>query len=220
MKSFENIIGYESIKNELYQIIDIFKNKHLYKDIGAELPRGILISGGPGLGKTMLANATINECGVKSYLLTKNKGNDGIIDQITSIFDEASKDESSIILIDDIDKFSEESDANVDDAAFIAIQAGIDSVRDKNVLVIATANNSRKLPKSLLRAGRFDRKLSLLLPTQEDAQKIIEYYMKSKCASPNLNYEDVSKMISYASCATLKTIINESAIHAAYERKK
>ncbi len=90
----------------------------------------------------------------------------------------------------------------------------------KNVLVIATANNYRKLPTSLKKKGRFDRKIELQSPTNDDARKIIEYYMKSKCVNKNINYDDVARMIDYTSCAALESIINESAIYAAYQRKE
>ena len=73
MKSFEKIIGYESIKNQLYQIIDMFKNKELYEKMGAKLSKGVLIYGNPGLGKTMLAEALIKECAVKTFIIKNNK---------------------------------------------------------------------------------------------------------------------------------------------------
>lgn len=219
MSSFDKIVGYESVKKEFYQIIDMFKNREMYEKIGAKFPKGILIYGDPGMGKTMLANALIQESKVKSFIIKKNKSETDLINEIRNIFNEASQQNNSIIMIDDIDKFSEESGKNVDDNVFITIQSGIDSVKEKNVLIVATANNHNKLPDSLKRNGRFDRKICLKSPTRSDANRIIEYYMKSKCVNENLNYEDVSKMISYTSCADLETILNESAIYAAYQRK-
>ncbi len=219
MKEFDNIIGYESVKNELYQIIDIFKNQETYKKMGAKLPRGVLLYGNPGMGKTMLAQALIEACGVKSFLLKKKKDNRDSLQEISDTFDAAAKEKAAIILIDDIDKFCEVDDIDVDDEAFVAMQTGIDSLKNKNVLVVATANNYRRLPDSLRRNGRFDRKIGLKSPTNEDARKIIEFYMKTKKVNENINYEDVAKMISYTSCADLETILNESAIYAAYQRK-
>lgn len=219
MKSFEKIIGYESVKKELYQIIDMFKNKNLYEDMGANLVRGVIIHGRPGMGKTMLATAVINECNVKSYILRKNKDTKDMVKEINNTFEDAVKHESSIILLDDLDKFSESASNNTDDTVFVTIQACIDSVKDNNVLVIATANNIRKLPDSLKRSGRFDRTIKLSVPTQEDSYKIIEFYLKNKKVDKNINYEDLTKMISYTSCADLDKIINEGAIEATYERK-
>ena len=220
MSAFDKIIGYESVKNELYQIIDMFKNREMYQKMGANLPKGVLLYGAPGMGKTMLAQALIEECNVKTFVVKKNKDEKSSLIEITKTFELASKENESIVFIDDLDKFSDSNEYDVDDEAFVAVQAGIDSVKNKNVLVIATINNYRKLPTSLKRNGRFDRKIGLRSPTNEDAAKIIKYYLQSKSVDKNLNYEDVSKMISYTSCADLETILNESAIYATYARKE
>ncbi len=219
MNTFDKIIGYESVKEELYQIIDMFKNKERYEEMGASLPKGILIYGKPGMGKTMLAKGFIEESGIQSIVLRKKKGSKETLDDIFDAFEKASGLDQCIILIDDIDKFSESNRNDVDDEAFVAIQTGIDRVKYDDVLVIATANEYRKLPESLRRSGRFDRKIELRSPSSEDARKIIEFYMKGKNVDKSLNYDDVANMISYTSCAELQTIINESAIYAAYEKK-
>ena len=99
------------------------------------------------------------------------------------------------------------------------MQSGIDEVKDSNVFVLATANDLRKLPRSLVRSGRFDRKIAVQCPTDKDAEAIIEHYLLSKKVSASVNKEDLSKMISYSSCAELETILNEAAINAAYQRK-
>ena len=220
MSAFDKIIGYESVKNELYQIIDMFKNREMYQKMGAKLPKGVLLYGAPGMGKTMLAQALIEECNVKTFIVKKNKDEKSSLIEITKTFELASKENESIVFIDDLDKFSDSNEYDVDDEAFVAVQAGIDSVKNNNVLVIATINNYRKLPTSLKRNGRFDRKIGLRSPTNEDAAKIIKYYLQSKSVDKNLNYEDVAKMISYTSCADLETILNESAIYATYARKE
>ena len=106
MKAFDNIIGYEYVKKELYQIIDMFKNKELYENMDAKLPKGIIIYGNPGMGKTMLANACIKESNVKSFEIKKNKKSEELMKEIAFIFSEAAKEKFAIILIDDIDKFS------------------------------------------------------------------------------------------------------------------
>jgi len=220
MSAFDKIIGYETVKNELYQIIDMFKNKEIYEKMGAKFPKGILIFGEPGMGKSMLANAFVEELNVKTFILRKTKNDTSFLKEIDNAFTQAAKEKLAVILIDDIDKLSESSGESVDDKMFVAIQASIDSVKGNNVIVIATANNYNKLPDSLVRNGRFDRRIELISPTDDDARKIIEHYMKDKSVSLDLNYEDVSKMISYSSCANLETILNESAIYAAYQRKE
>ena len=219
MKSFENIIGYEGAKRELYQIIDMFKEKEKYVEMGAKLPKGVLIYGAPGLGKTMLAEAMINECGVKSFTIKNNKIEVDLIKEINSSFAEAAKLDKAIIFLDDLDKYSECDREDCDARVFVNIQANIDSIKNKDIFIIATVNDIRKLPSSLKRNGRFDRKIKLESPTNEDAAKIIQHYIETKRINPNLNFEDVTKMINYTSCADLETVLNESAILAAFEGK-
>ena len=136
MKSFEKIIGYESVKNELYQIIDMFKNKEMYVNMGARTLNGVLIYGRPGLGKTMLAEALIAECGIKAYTIRNNKNERELIREINMVFTEALNKEKCIIFFDDLDKFSESSDNDVDDRIFVTVQANIDSAKDKDVLIV------------------------------------------------------------------------------------
>jgi len=220
MKSFEKIIGYEMVKEELYQIIDMFKNRSLYEAMGAKLSKGILIYGDPGLGKTMLAEALIKECDVTTFVLRNNMDQFSLTSEINNTFIKASKLERAIIFFDDLDKFSESNGENVDDKIFVNIQANIDIVKNLDILIIATVNDINKLPKSLKRSGRFDKKILVETPSKSDASKIIEFYLKSKNVSKNLNFNDITKMINYKSCADLEKILNESAIYAAYERKE
>lgn len=219
MSAFDSIIGYEGVKNELYQVIDIFKNKKKYEDMGAKLPKGLIIFGEPGMGKTMLAEALIKESNTDAFIIKNTKSQDELIKEINETFEKAGELDNCIVFLDDLDKFSEADGEKCDSRVFVAIQANIDSVKDKNVLVICTINNIRKLPDSLTRHGRFDRKIHLDIPTDDDACKIIEFYLKSKKIKDNLNFEDVSKMICYTSCANLETVLNEAAILAAYQGK-
>lgn len=99
------------------------------------------------------------------------------------------------------------------------MQAGIDDVKETAVFVIATANEIRKLPDSLCRSGRFDRKIRIQPPTAADAEAIIAHYLSGKQVSDDINMKDLTKMMSYHSCAELETILNEAAIRAAFARK-
>lgn len=220
MNAFDRVIGYQSEKNRLIQVVDMLKNRDLYKKMGAKLPKGILIYGDPGMGKTMLANAFIEESGVKSFSIRKNKGKENMIKEIEMTFINASKEEVSIVFIDDIDKFSDKKCEDVDDEAFVAIQSGIDSVKMSDVLVVATANNFLKLPKSLTRKGRFDIEMQLEPPSEDDAKKIIAHYLQDKPVSKELDYNDVYRLLGYSSCAYLQSVLNESAIYSASKRKE
>jgi len=218
MNSFEKIIGYDSIKTELMQICDMIKNPDIYSALGAKLPRGVLLYGPPGLGKTMMAKCFIEESGLPSFTVRKVKSED-FVEYITEIFSKAGESGPSIVFLDDMDKFANEDDEHVDAEEYVAIQAAIDGVRDKAVFVIATANELWKLPKSLLRSGRFDRDIEFFSPNETDCKKIIEHYLADKSVSDKLNIDDISKMITYSSCADLEVIINEAAIEAGFKRK-
>ena len=119
-----------------------------------------------------------------------------------------------------MDKFANEDDRHIDAEEYVAVQAGIDEVKGCNVFVFATVNEIRKLPRSLIRSGRFDRKIEVNSPTDRDAEEIIKYYLAEKKVSDNVNMDDLVKMVSYGSCAELETILNEAAIGAAYARKE
>lgn len=220
MNTFDKIIGYEAIKKELMQICDMIKNPGAYKKLGAKLPQGVLLHGEPGLGKTLIATAFIESCGLRAYTLRKNRGSADFIANITNTFKEAKENAPCIVFLDDMDKFANEDYSRRDTEEYVAIQAGIDDVKDCEVFVIATANDIDKMPGSLLRSGRFDRRILVEAPNDKDAEGIIEYYLRDKVISADVNMEDLSKMISYSSCAELETMLNEAAISAACARKE
>ncbi len=219
MNAFDKVIGYETIKNELLQICDMIHNREVYEELGARLPQGILLYGDPGLGKTLIAKCFIEESGLKSYVVRRNKGNDDFIGDITATFQRARKTAPCIVLLDDMDKFANEDSNHRDAKEYVAVQSGIDEVKNCNVFVLATANEIWKLPNSLVRTGRFDRKIEVQCPTAKDADEIIKHYLSDKKVAGSVDMDDLSKMISYSSCAELETILNEAAISAAHARK-
>lgn len=219
MNAFEKVIGYETVKNELMQICDMVHNKERYEALGARMPKGVLIHGEPGLGKTLLAKCFIEECNINTYTLRNNRGAEKFIDEITDTFEKAKKNAPAIVFLDDMDKFANEDNSHCDANEYVAVQAGIDDVKGYDVLVIATTNDIDKLPDSLIRSGRFDRTIVMLPPSKKDASKIIEHYLENKKLSSNVNFDDLCKMMSYHSCADLETILNEAAIYAGYNKK-
>ena len=218
MSKFENVIGYETIKNELLQICDMIHNKEIYQKLGAKLPKGVLLYGAPGLGKSLMAKCFIEESGLEAYTIRRNKSSVDFVGEITETFNKAKQNSPAIVYLDDMDKFSNEDEMHRDSEEYVAVQSGIDEVRHAEVFVIATVNDIDKLPDSLVRAGRFDRKIEVHEPTEKDAGEIIGHYLKSKKIGESVNLDDVTKMISYSSCAELETILNEAAIQAAFER--
>ena len=219
MSAFDKVIGYESIKSELLQICDMIKNREIFEKLGAKLPQGILLSGDPGLGKTLMAKCFIEESGLPSFVIRRNKGNDDFVGEITDTFRKAKENAPAIVFLDDMDKFANEDDHHRDAEEYVAVQAGIDEVKNCDVFVLATVNEELKLPRSLTRAGRFDRKIEVECPSSNDARKIIEYYLRDKQISADVDMNDLCSMISYNSCAELESILNEAAIYAAHARK-
>lgn len=219
MSAFDKIIGYDTIKDELRQICDMVKNPALYKRLGAKLPRGVLLYGEPGLGKSLMVQCLVEECGINCITVRKNVGGDGFLDVIEQAFEQAKETAPCIVFFDDMDKFANEDRLHPDTEEYVAIQAGIDSVNGHEVYVFATVNDREKLPDSLCRPGRFDRKIEVEVPTEADAREIIKYYLSDKKLAAGVDMTDVEKMIRYSSCAELETILNEAAIHAGYERK-
>lgn len=217
-KSFESVIGYDSIKRELLQICDMLHHRKDFEKLGAKLPTGILLFGEPGLGKTLMANSFVKACGLPCFTVQRNKSVK-FVESITDAFQAAKNAAPSIVLLDDMDKFANEDESHVNAPEYIAVQAGIDEVRNHDVIVVATANDIACLPNSLLRAGRFDRSIRFEAPEKKDAQEIIQFYLKNKPIAEDVNLEDISKMISYRSCAELECILNEAAIIAAGARK-
>jgi cell division protease FtsH len=215
MSAFDRIIGFDSIKNDLLGIIDIIKNPDIYRSLGAEIPHGVLLEGSPGMGKTSLAYCFLEECEIPSFVIRRSKSSDDFIAEMNSVFEEASRHGRAVILLDDIDKMAPEEKNSQE---YSILQALIDSVHDKEVFIIATANCTHDLPESLTRAGRFDRWISFSTPSREDGEKIVKYYISKKPISDDVNLSDVAKMLSYKSCAAIDSVINLAAIEAGRER--
>lgn len=214
MSAFDKIIGYRKEKEELTKLCDMLRNPERYLALGAKLPRGLLISGAPGLGKTLMAHCFMEEVGWKSYTVRRSKPDGDFVRELSRVFQEAAEHAPAIILLDDMDKFVVEERS---DEEYVAVQAGIDDVAGKDVYVIATANDLDDIPASLLRAGRFDRKIEMGVPKGKDAEDIIRFYLQGKCLEPSVSLTDVAKMLGGSSCAELETMLNEAAICAGYQ---
>ena len=215
MSAFDRIIGFDSIKNDLLGIIDIIKNPDIYRSLGAEIPHGVMLAGDPGMGKTLMAKAFIDECGIPSFVIRRSKSSDDFIAEMNNVFEEASRHGRAVILLDDIDKMAPEEKNSQE---YSVLQALIDSVHDKEVFIIATANCTHDLPDSLTRAGRFDRWIMVRSPSRADGEKIVKYYISKKPISEDVNLEDVCKMLSYRSCSSIDSVVNIAAIAAVRAR--
>lgn len=222
MEAFKNVIGYEAVKKELAQIIDVLNNEDVYSALGVKKPGGLLLYGPPGIGKTTMANALIEASGWKCFTCrrdgSKDRDETDFTARINTVFEKATAESPAIVFLDDMDKFANE-DANRKDAEeYIAVQAGIDRVRGKDIFVVATANNIKKLPDSLIRAGRFDTSIELEAPSGQEAIKIIDHYLDQKSFVDKADPETIARLMAGSTCAELEMIVNKAGIYAGFER--
>ena len=216
MSAFDKVIGYDEIKEELIIYADIMKNPDKYRRLEVSIPAGILLSGDPGLGKTLMAKCFIEESGCKVYTLRKEKPNGDFINQIKETFDKAKQEDMVIVFLDDMDKFANEDTMHCDAEEYVTIQSCIDDCDGTGVMVLATVNNKYRLPDSLLRAGRFDKVIDVENPKGKDAERIIEHFVKQKKIVGDIDIEEIARFMEGYSCAELETVINEAGIYAAY----
>ena len=219
MSEFDKIIGYADIKDELIRFCDVLKNFKEYKRMGVEIPRGILLYGKPGIGKTILAKSFIKESKVKSFTIRKDKHGGEFVNHIRNTFDKAKKEECAIVFLDDMDKFANEDEYHKDAEEYVVVQSCIDDCKGSNVFVLATANNIYCLPNSLMRAGRFDKIIRMTCPGGDDAKKIIKHFLSKKQVFGDIDIDDISSFLAGHSCAELEMVINEAGIYAVFDKR-
>ncbi len=216
---FDEIVGYEDIKKELRIISDMLNNPDIYKKMGASTNNGVVLIGEPGTGKTTLANCLIRSTNRKVYVCRKKASDGEFVKHIADLFEQAKANVPSIILLDDLDKFSDEEEDR-DAEEFVTVQTCIDEARDFDVFVIATVNNSRKIPRSLLRPGRIGKGIHVRMPKHTEVEAIVKHYLEKAEIYQELDVTSIARMLSDESCATLENVIGCAAMKAAYNRQK
>lgn len=219
MKLWENIIGYEAEKKELQDLCDVLTHRELYAEYGAVPPRGLLLYGEPGVGKTLMAKTLIAASKLPVFICRKDLPNGEFVKAIRETFTEAAANAPSIVFLDDMDKFADGDEKHHDKEEYVTVQSCIDDA-PRDVFVLATANDIRNLPKSLLREGRFDRRLEIETPPLSDAASIIRHYLMNKPHTEELDAEELAMLLQDDSCAKLETLLNEAAIRACRAREK
>ena len=210
----EKVIGYDSIKETLRQIADVLKRPEAYKEKGVSMPRGLLMESAPGLGKSLMASILMEESGRKSFVFRRiNEGNT-FLGEMKDIFDVAKEEAPSILLLEDLNLYVESNSPYAPEWA--CLQACIDETSDTDIFVIATTNDTRYMPQSLLRPGRFDYILNLNPPLGKTAEDIVSYYLCDKNLAKDVQISDIVKAMPQVSCATLETVMNLAAINSAY----
>ena len=223
-----DIAGYQEEKEEAEKLIDILKNFDLYKSQGASIPKGLLLCGEPGVGKTMFAKAISTEAGVPLYEFEASESEDEeeTIKSLKDLFAKARETIPSIIFIDELDELV----SSTDQAGFYGFQSdysrktlktllteidGIDS--SEGILVIATTNSKRTVPPALVRSGRLEKQITFRVPTAEDRCAIAALYLK-KAGARGINPDDVARKTNGFTGADIKSLINASIIESV--RKK
>lgn len=210
----EKVIGYDSIKETLRQIADVLKRPEAYKEKGVSMPRGLLMESAPGLGKILMASILMEESGRKSFVFRRiNEGNT-FLGEMKDIFDVAKEEAPSILLLEDLNLYVESNSPYAPEWA--CLQACIDETSDADIFVIATTNDTRYMPQSLLRPGRFDYILNLNPPLGKTAENIVSYYLRDKNLAKDVQISDIVKAMPQVSCATLETVMNLAAINSVY----
>ncbi len=217
MHTFDEIIGYECQKQELKTICDILRNPTKYHNLGVRPPHAIMLYGDPGLGKTLMAKALIDESGRKCFSCKKSKGKTDFNLEIKDTFDKAKVEAPSIVFLDDMDKFAEDnlrSESNKEE--FATIQSCMEDVSDVDVFVIATANDICNLPESLMRPGRFGRKMYVDLPSIDEFKMITEHLLSGLKTKEKDLAQHIARLIGGRSAALLQEVVNEAGITAAF----
>ncbi|MDI9517882.1 MAG: AAA family ATPase [Bacillota bacterium] len=216
MITFNEVIGYDTIKEDLKIIVDVLKGDKDSIKQGVPLIKGLLLYGGPGVGKTMMATALINESNRKVFICKKDEIDSDFIRKIKNTFKEASNNTPSIVFLDDLDKFAKNDKREAEYDEYVTVQSCIDEVSDKDVFVLATANKINYFPKSLLRVGRFDKIIKIDNPNYVDTVKIIAYYLEKKEFIKDIDIEFMGKLMHGYSCAEIEQIINDTVLLANY----
>ena len=222
---FTDVAGNEAAKQDLSEVVDFLKNPKKYEKLGAKIPRGVLLAGDPGTGKTLMARAVAGEANVPFFSISGSEFAEMFVgvgaSRVRDLFSKAKKNAPSIIFIDEIDAVAHKRDARggagrEDEQNLNQILVEMDGFdNESGVIVIAATNRVDMLDKALLRPGRFDRHVDVTLPERKDRLAILEVHFKNKPTAKSVNLEALAAKTAGSSGADLANIANEAAITAA-----
>lgn len=225
---FKDIAGAKEAKEELSEIVEFLRNPKKFTDIGAQIPKGVLLMGAPGTGKTMLARAVAGEAAVPFFHLSGSEFEEMFVgvgaSRVRDLFAMAKKEAPAIIFIDEIDAVGRARSANIGgqgdgrEQTLNQILVEMDGFEPtQNLIVMAATNRPDVLDRALLRPGRFDRRVTLDLPDRNDREAILEVHSKGKPLAEDINLRTVAERTPGFSGADLYSLMNEGAILAARE---
>ena len=229
--TFKDVAGNKEAKKELEEMVEFLKNPKKFIDMGAKIPKGVLMTGRPGTGKTMLARAVAGEAKVPFFYLS---GSDFVemfvgvgASRVRDLFKMAKKMSPAIIFIDEIDAVGRSRGVGVGggnderEQTLNQILVEMDGFEpNEKIIVMAATNRSDVLDSALLRPGRFDRRVTLELPDRADRKKILSVHAKKKPMGKDADLQIISERTAGFSGADLESLMNESAIAAALSGRK
>jgi len=229
--TFKDVAGNEEAKQELIEVVDFLRNPKKYLDIGAKIPKGVLLTGNPGTGKTLLARAVAGEAGVPFFHLSGSEFVEMFVgvgaSRVRDLFENAKKASPAIIFVDEIDAVGRSRGVGVGggnderEQTLNQILVEMDGFEPtEKVVVMAATNRADVLDAALLRPGRFDRRVYLDLPDRKDRESILHIHAREKPLELNVNLKTVAERTPGFSGADLESLMNEAAILAARFNKK
>lgn len=229
--TFDNVAGLEEEKEELEEVVEFLKSPKKFVELGARIPKGVVLVGPPGTGKTLLAKAVSGEAGVPFFSIS---GSDFVemfvgvgASRVRDLFDQAKKNAPCIVFIDEIDAVGRKRGAGLGgghderEQTLNQLLVEMDGFGiNEGVIVVAATNRVDILDPALLRPGRFDRKVYVGRPDVKGRVEILKVHSKGKPLSDNINLEETARTTAGFTGADLENLVNEAAIFAARENKK
>lgn len=229
-KNFSDVAGQEEAKESLLEIVDYLARPERYAQIGAKLPKGILLVGPPGTGKTLLAKAVAGEAHVPFFSISGSEFVEMFVGRgaakVRELFDQANKKAPCIVFIDEIDTIGKRRDGAVmgndeREQTLNQLLTEMDGFEENNgVVILAATNRPETLDPALLRPGRFDRQIPVVLPDLNGRVAIFKVHAKNYRMAENIDYDLVARATAGASGADIANIVNEAALRAVRERRQ
>ena len=228
---FDDIAGNDSAKQDLQEVVDFLKHPKKYQELGAKIPKGVLLVGSPGTGKTMLARAVAGEAEVPFFSISGSEFVEMFVgvgaSRVRDLFTKAKKNAPCIIFIDEIDAVGRKRGSGMGGGhdereqtlnQILVEMDGFDG--NANVIVLAATNRADVLDPALLRPGRFDRRVNITLPERRDREAILKVHFKNKPTDDTVNIDKLAAKTAGSSGADLANMANEAAIIAARNSRK